>query len=89
MADQLGWGILATGGIAHAFASDLAHEGFRLAAVGSRRMDAARAFAGDYGIPNAHGSYEELVADDSVDVVYVATPHPMHVENALLAIDAG
>lgn len=89
MADQLGWGILATGGIAHAFASDLAHEGFRLAAVGSRRMDAARAFAGEYGIPNAHGSYEELVADDSVDVVYIATPHPLHVDKALLAIDAG
>lgn len=90
MADPtLGWGILATGGIARAFASDLAHDGFRLAAVGSRRMDAARAFAGDYGIPNAHGSYEELAADNTVDVVYIATPHPMHVDNALLAIEAG
>lgn len=86
---SLGWGILATGGIAHSFASDLAHEGFRLAAVGSRRTDAAHAFAAEFGIPNAHGSYEALVADESVDVVYVATPHPMHVENALLAIEAG
>lgn len=86
---HLGWGILATGGIAHAFASDLTREGFRIAAVGSRREDAARAFATEFGIPNAHASYEALVADDSVDVVYVATPHPMHVENALLAIDAG
>lgn len=90
MANQaLGWGILATGGIAHAFASDLAHQGFRLAAVGSRREDAARAFATEFDIPHAHGSYEALVADDSVDVVYVATPHPMHIDNALLAIDAG
>jgi predicted dehydrogenase len=89
MSAHLGWGILATGGIARAFASDLSRGGFRLAAVGSRRDDAARAFAAEFGIPNAHGSYEALVADATVDVIYVATPHPLHVDNALLAIDAG
>lgn len=86
---QLNWGILATGGIAHAFARDLTDAGFRIAAVGSRRADAAVAFAEEFGIPTAHGSYEELVADPGVDVVYVATPHPMHVRDALLAIEAG
>ena len=85
----LHWGILATGGIAHAFTSDLRTAGLDVAAVGSRSIDSARAFAEQYGIPHAHGSYEELVADPDVDIVYIATPHPAHVENALLALDHG
>jgi len=85
----LHWGILATGGIAHAFTADLRTAGLDVAAVGSRRIDSAREFADQYGIPNAHGSYEELAADPTVDIVYIATPHPSHVENALLALDHG
>ncbi len=50
---------------------------------------AADAFASEFGIPNPHGSYEQLVADPEVDVIYIATPHPQHVDAALLAIDAG
>lgn len=85
----LHWGILATGGIAHAFTSDLRTAGLDVVAVGSRRIDSARAFAETYDIPHAHGSYEELVADPDVDIVYIATPHPSHVDNALLALDHG
>jgi len=85
----LHWGILATGGIAHAFTSDLRTAGLEVAAVGSRRIDSARAFAAQYDIPHAHGSYEELVSDPDVDIVYIATPHPGHVENALMALDHG
>ncbi|MFF0909822.1 Gfo/Idh/MocA family protein [Microbacterium enclense] len=85
----LHWGILATGGIAHAFTSDLRTAGLDVVAVGSRRLDSARAFAAEYDIPHAHGSYEELVADPDVDIVYIATPHPGHVDNALLALDHG
>ncbi|MFE5407884.1 Gfo/Idh/MocA family protein [Microbacterium sp. NPDC056569] len=83
------WGILGPGGIARAFASDLRTAGLDIAAVGSRRHGTAQAFASDFGIPHAHGSYEELVADPTVDIVYIATPHPMHAANALLALDAG
>jgi predicted dehydrogenase len=83
------WGILATGGIAHAFASDLRTAGLDLTAVGSRRAESARAFADEFGVAHAHGSYEELVADPDVDILYIATPHPSHAENALLALDAG
>ncbi|QTX05407.1 Gfo/Idh/MocA family protein [Agromyces archimandritae] len=86
---RLRWGILATGGIAHAFTSDLIANAFTVQAVGSRREHAARAFAEEFGIPNAHGSYEELVADPEVDIVYVATPHPFHAENARLALEHG
>ncbi|KEP73998.1 oxidoreductase, partial [Microbacterium sp. SUBG005] len=85
----LHWGILATGGIAHAFTSDLRTAGLDVTAVGSRSLDSAREFAATYDIPHAHGSYEELVADPDVDIVYIATPHPSHVENALLALDHG
>lgn len=89
------WGILATGKIAHTFARDLAEvPGARLAAVGSRRLESARAFidqygADEHGTPAAYGSYEELVADPEVEVVYIATPHALHLENARLAFEAG
>ncbi|HEU4850035.1 MAG TPA: Gfo/Idh/MocA family oxidoreductase, partial [Terrimesophilobacter sp.] len=85
----LRWGILGTGWIAHAQTADLLANGFTVTAVGSRTMDAAAAFAGEFGIRNAHATYEELVADDEVDAVYVSTPHPLHAANALLALEAG
>lgn len=85
----LRWGILATGGIAHAFTSDLRTAGLTVTAVGSRRPDAASTFAAEFEIPRAHGSYEDLVADPDVDIIYVATPHGRHLEDASLALQAG
>jgi len=61
----------------------------RAVAIGSRSQESADRFADKFGIPNRHASYEALVSDRKVDVVYVATPHPMHLANALLALDAG
>jgi predicted dehydrogenase len=86
---SLGWGILACGKIARAFADDLrllpdAH----VAAVGARRLESAQDFEATYG-GTPHGSYADLVADPAVDVVYVASPHPMHPEHARLALEAG
>lgn len=83
------WGILATGGIAHAFAADLRTAGLDVVAVGSRSAESARAFAEQYGIAHAHGSYEALVADPEVDIVYVASPHSHHLAHATLALEAG
>ncbi|WP_022884829.1 Gfo/Idh/MocA family protein [Glaciibacter superstes] len=83
------WGILATGGIAHAFAGDLVQSGRALQAVGSRSQESADAFAAEFGIPTAHASYEALVSDPEVDIVYVSTPHPFHADNARLALNAG
>ena len=85
----LRWGILATGGIAHAFTSDLRTAGLDVRAVGSRSSGGAESFAHEFGIPRTHSSYESLVADDEIDIVYIATPHPMHAENALRAIQNG
>jgi len=85
----LRWGILATGGIATAFASDLRTAGLDLAAVGSRSQASADAFASKFDIARAHGSYEALAADPDIDIIYVATPHPMHHADAKLALENG
>ena len=89
-APPLLWGVLAPGGIARDFTAALhRHTAQRVIAVGSRSLDRAAAFAGEHGIERAYGSYEQLVADPAVDVVYVASPHSQHAEHALLAIAAG
>lgn len=89
MNTKLGWGILATGWIAELFTQDLISAGLRVAAVGSRSAEKAKLFAEQFGIPKFHASYEALVADPEVDIIYIATPHPNHVEAALLALNAG
>ncbi|WP_156157655.1 Gfo/Idh/MocA family protein [Demequina pelophila] len=84
------WGILGAGGIARKLADAVTRfTASQVVAVGSRDLGKARAFAEEAGIPKAHGSYEDLVADRDVDIVYVATPHSHHHEHALLAIRAG
>lgn len=84
------WGILGPGSIAHPFADGLrALPDARLVAVGSRNKARAQAFADQFQIPNRHDTYEALVADPDVDVIYVATPHSFHREHCLLALRAG
>ena len=88
--DEVRWGIVATGVIARAFAVDLATSATgRLVAVASRDERRARAFADDDGATAAYGSYDALLADRSVDAVYIATPHPMHAMWAVRAAEAG
>jgi predicted dehydrogenase len=90
MAKKNHWGIMGCGGIANKFASDLPlSKHGELVAVGSRSGAKAEQFAARHGGVRAWGSYEELVADPAVDVVYVATPHPYHLDCALLAIRSG
>ena len=88
MTTPLRWGVIGTGRIAHTFATDLAliDEGV-IVAVGSRSKESADAFADEFNIPHRHSSYEGLVNDPDVDAVYVGTPHPMHHDNALLALE--
>ena len=83
------WGILGTGGIAQAFAKDLAYlDDHVVAAVGSRTIASATEFASAFPGCISYGSYNELVNAD-VDAIYVASPHPMHEEHAMLAMRAG
>lgn len=89
-APPLRWGVLGPGGIAHAFvAAFQSGTQQQLGAVGSRDLARAESFATEHGGARAHGSYEALVADPDVDVVYIASPHSGHHEHALLAIEAG
>lgn len=89
MGKTIAWGILATGWIADLFVKDLILTGHNVAAVGSRSQANADRFAKSFGIAKAHGSYEALVADPDVDIIYIATPHPQHVSAAKLALNAG
>jgi predicted dehydrogenase len=84
------WGILAPGWIAGQFAAAL-RKGTRqeIVAIGSRSLDRARAFADEWGAPAAYGSYQELVDDPQVDIVYVASPHSEHHQQTRLALEAG
>ncbi|NEA56798.1 Gfo/Idh/MocA family oxidoreductase [Streptomyces sp. SID13666] len=84
------WGILATGGIAATFTEALLTlPDAEVAAVGSRSIGSAKTFADRYGIDRAYGSWAELAQDDSLDVVYVATPHSAHRAAAGLCLEAG
>jgi predicted dehydrogenase len=87
--ETIRWGVLAPGRIARAFAEDLAllPDG-ELVATGSRSLERATAFAEQFG-GTAYGSYEALVSDPEVDAVYVASPHALHVEHTLLALETG
>ncbi len=84
------WGILGTGAIARQFVEGLGElPEAEVLAVGSRSEASAEKFAEDRDIPRRYGTYEDLAADPDVDVVYVATPHPFHAENAELCLEAG
>ncbi len=98
------WGILATGFIAEKFArdlliapstrsvSDVQHEIVAVASSSSASRAADFIKQIGHGAPDkcaAYASYEELVADPNVDIVYVATPHAFHYDNTLLALEAG
>lgn len=87
---KLGWGIIGAGGIAHLFAKSLArsHTG-TLVAVGSRSPAKAEQFGAEFNVPHCYGSYDALLADPSVEVVYIAVPHPLHREWAVKAAQAG
>ena len=84
------WGILSTGRIAGILAEALAYlPDAELTAVGSRSAGAAQAFGEKYHVPHRHASYEALAADPDVEVIYVATPHNLHYENAMLCLEHG
>ncbi|MEV0791269.1 aldo/keto reductase [Kribbella sp. NPDC050459] len=87
---KLRWGIIGTGNIASRFASQVPTSATNeVVAVGSRSLESANSFADKWDIANRHGSYDDLLADEAVEAVYIATPHPMHVEWAIKAAEAG
>lgn len=90
MSEAIKWGILGTGKISHAFATALMETpGAELVAIGSRSVSGAASFGAQFGSPRSYGTYEELCSADGIDIVYVGTPHTMHAENAMLALNSG
>jgi predicted dehydrogenase len=90
MKEIIRWGILGTGNIATSFATGVASMAdAQLAAVGSRSQASADAFGDRFNIPRRHPTYADLANDPDVDVIYIATPHTLHLENMLLCLDAG
>ena len=90
MGEKINWGILGSGQIARLFAEGLSCvNDANLYAVGSRSATNAEQFAKLFNIEKAYGSFESLVADPAIDVIYVATPHHMHRDHCLLALEAG
>jgi predicted dehydrogenase len=88
MNKKINWGILGCGNIAAKFAGDLKYVAdSELVAVASRNKSAADEFAKRFSASHSHGSYEDLVNDKDVDVIYVATPHGLHHEHVLLCIE--
>ena len=86
---KLRWGIIGTGRIAKIFAEGILRSRTgELVAVGSRTKAKAKEFAKHHEVPQAHGSYEALLADRTVEAVYIATPHPQHHEWVLRAAEA-
>ncbi|NDV00342.1 aldo/keto reductase [Pseudoroseicyclus tamaricis] len=86
------WGIIGPGGIAGNFATGLAGaDGAELVAIASRSAERRASFGERFGVAEAkrYDSYEALLADEDVDAVYIATPHPWHAEQGLMVIRAG
>ena len=90
MSEKIRWGILSTGNISGKFAEALnSLPGAEISAVASRTEETARRFAEKYGIQTAHGTYKALAEDPEVDVVYIGTPHSLHLENSIMCMNAG
>lgn len=84
------WGVISTGSIANDFSLQLkCTPGAVLHAVASRSQKAADEFATKHGFAHAYPTYEALVADTAVEVVYIATPHTFHCDNILMCLEAG
>jgi predicted dehydrogenase len=89
MTEKLKWAIMGPGKITLTIVHDFSLVGIAFDAVGSRSMERATAYAKQHSIPKAYGSYEDLVADKDIDIVYIATTHNAHFENAKLALSGG
>jgi D-xylose 1-dehydrogenase (NADP+, D-xylono-1,5-lactone-forming) len=90
MSEPFRWGIVSTARINRRVIPAIrATSGAALVAVASREPSRARAYADEWEIPDAHGSYDELLARDDVDAVYISVPNHLHAALAIAAADAG
>ncbi|MBO0457230.1 Gfo/Idh/MocA family oxidoreductase [Enterococcus hulanensis] len=86
---DLQWGIVGLGGIAHDFAENFDQTTSKLTACASRTLEKAEKFAQQYNLPKAYGSYEELLADEDISIIYIAVPNRQHHQHIIAALTAG
>jgi len=88
--EKIKWGIIGLGGIAAKFAKDIHEsEGCEVYAVASRSIEKAETFGSKFGATNTYGSYEAMLNDHDIDIIYIATPHSHHYENTMICLNAG
>ncbi|NRA30586.1 MAG: Gfo/Idh/MocA family oxidoreductase, partial [Parvularculaceae bacterium] len=86
----LNWGIVSTGRIAEWFCGDFHKvEGAELAAVSSRSQVSAQRFSEAFNIPKTYTDYDQMLADPTLDCIYIGTPHTLHFGEVIKALDAG
>jgi predicted dehydrogenase len=86
---KLNWGILGTGGIAHEMGNALKAVNGEIYAVCGTSMAKAQKFADEFGVQKAYGDAKDMIADEAVDIIYIATPHNTHYEWMKKAVEAG
>ena len=84
---KLKWGILGPGSIARDFAQALNRVNGEVYAVASRNKERAEKFARENNVKKAYGSYDEIIKDENIDVVYIATPHSNHYEYIIKSLN--
>lgn len=83
----MNWAILGPGTIAKEFAKAIEEVNGSIYAVGSRNLERAKKFADNYNVEKVYGSYEEMLKDDAIDVVYISTPHSSHYEYIMKSLE--
>ena len=87
---MLNWGVMGAGGIAYVFCNAMRFtDTGQILAVASRTKSRADRLVNDFGISRQYNSYEALLEDSEIDVVYIATIHPLHEEWAIKCAEAG
>jgi predicted dehydrogenase len=92
MAGKISWGIIGTGNIAHKFARAVREsKSGTLSGIGSRSQETADKFGDEFEIESSgrYSTYEALLADQTIDAIYISTPHTQHAEWAIKAAQAG
>jgi D-xylose 1-dehydrogenase (NADP+, D-xylono-1,5-lactone-forming) len=91
MTDKIRWGVISTANIGRKKVIPAIHASSNgeVVAVGSRNLDSAKKFAQEENIPNAYGSYEELIAAPNIDAIYNPLPNSLHAEWSIKCAEAG
>lgn len=88
--NKVAWGVHSTGRIAHQFAQDIAHvKHTSIAGAYSRTKRNAQSFAREYDVPTVYDSYAQMLEDPTINAVYIASPHTLHLQNVVDAVRAG